>query len=202
MHSTSLVVRAAVLGLVVSMSLTAAAHAQNRFGLTARAGADFGGDKLVQFQYSDGTTPTIVAGNGLELSAGAVAQLWEAAGQSVDAQLNIGWKYSTIPPASNQTASWNRFPVEALLRYGSPMGLKFGGGLVAHVGNVLQASGSAVNTRLSFKTTPGFVLHAEYAFARWSLDARYTALKYTIQSGGSGTVNANSFGAGLDYRVW
>lgn len=40
----------------------------------ARLGAEFGGDKVLEFQYEDGTTPDVTAGGGLAVSLGAVVQ--------------------------------------------------------------------------------------------------------------------------------
>ncbi len=55
------------------------------------------------------------------------------------------------------------------------------------------------NDRVEFKTKPGLVLQTEYVRRHWAFDVRYTLMKYEVASGGSGTVNANSFGAGLSY---
>jgi hypothetical protein len=35
----------------------------------------------------------------------------------------------------------------------------------------------------------------------WALDLRYTMMKYEVSKGGSGTVSANSLGAGLSYAL-
>jgi hypothetical protein len=190
-----------VVSLVVLSAVTMASpmFAQGKVRGMVRLGADFGGEKVLQFQYSDGSTPDVVAGAGLLISAGAAIQAFKVGGHEVDAQVNAGMKYRTIPPASNQSATWNRFPVEALLVYQTPVGLRIGGGAAVHLGNVFEASGAALNSRLEFKNNPGYLLQTEYAFRRWSFDLRYTMMKYEIESGGSGTVDANSFGAGFSY---
>lgn len=164
----------------------------------ARLGGDFGGDSVIQFRYSDGTTPDITAGSGLLLSAGVTAGLAEFPSGTLDALASIGYKYRTIPPAVNQTASWSRFPVEALLLYHLPMGLRFGAGATIHFGNALSASGGVANGKVEFKNSPGYVLQAEYLFnQKWSMDLRYTILTYELSSGAAGKVNANSFGLGF-----
>ena len=185
--------------LVMVGSAGSQARAQGKVRGIVRLGGDFGGDKVIQFKYSDGTTPDVPAGGGVLLSGGAALQVVGSAEQSLDVEGTVGVKYRTIPPASNQTATWNRFPVEALLMYRAPFGLRAGGGMSMHLGNVLEASGSVLNSRMEFKNQPGYVLQSEYGLGKWALDLRYTMMKYEISKGGSGTVNANSLGAGLSY---
>jgi hypothetical protein len=180
-----------------SVTMTSSGEAQGKLRGTVRMGADFGGERVLQFTYSDGSTPEMTAGGGLVLSAGGALQAFKAGAHEVDAQINVGWKYKTIPPASNQEASWNRFPVEALLLYRAPIGLRMGAGAAVHLGNVLEASGATLNDRVEFKNKPGFVLHTEYVRRNFAFDVRYTLMQYEVESGGTGTVDANSFGAGF-----
>ena len=185
--------------LALITAIAPEARAQGRLRGIFRLGADYGGDKVVQFQYSDGSTPSVPAGGGLLVSGGGALQLLGSATQALDLQASVGLKYRTIPPASNQNATWARFPVEGLLMYRTPFGLRVGGGATAHVHNVLEASGAALNDRVEFKNTPGFLGQAEYGFGKWALDLRYTMMKYEVSQGGTGTVGANSLGAGLSY---
>jgi hypothetical protein len=175
------------------------ANAQGRVRGTVRLGGDFGGDPVLQFRYSDGSSPDVPAGGGVLLSGGAAMQLLGSARQALDVEASVGVKYRTIPPASNQSATWMRFPVEGLLMYRTPFGLRAGGGMSVHFANVLQADGAAVNSRVEFKTAPGYVIQTGYGLGKWSLDMRYTAMKYEVATGATGTVNANSLGAGLSY---
>jgi hypothetical protein len=188
----------AVAGITVAAMLAFATAAQAQ-GLTgyARLGGDFGGDAVIQFQYSDGSTPDIEAGRGLLVAAGGALRLFSAASQGLEVVASVGLKFTTIPPATNQDATWLRFPVEGLLVYRTPFGLQIGGGMTVHLANVLKASGGVANERVEFTNKPGFILHAGYGKARWAVDLRYTALEYEVSSGGSGTVNANSVGGGV-----
>ena len=190
--------RAGLASVALYFSSAAPARAQ-AFTAFVRMGGDFGGDQVIQFQYEDGSTPDIDAGRGILLAGGGVLRLFAAAGQSVDLLASVGIKYTTIPPATNQDASWLRIPLEGMLRYGTPFGLRVGGGVALHVANVLKASGEAANARVEFETKPGFLVHVEYGRDRWAVDLRYTALEYEVSSGGSGTVNANSIGGGFTF---
>jgi hypothetical protein len=175
------------------------ASAQGNIRGVVRLGADFGGDPVIQFRYSDGSTPDVQAGGGLTLSAGVAAEVFQAMGHALDVEASGGVKYRTIPPASNQTANWIRVPIEGLVFYRSKVGLRVGGGVAVHVANALAASGEVLNSRVEFETKPGFVLQAQYVIRKLGIDVRYTMMKYTISSGGTGTVNANSFGGGVSY---
>jgi hypothetical protein len=187
----------AALSMVVGAS---SAEAQGRMRGLVRVGGDYGGDPVIQFQYSDGSSPDVDAGRGLLAAGGARMRLLGSVQQGLDVEGTVGVKYRTIPPASNQNATWIRFPVEGMLMYRTPFGLRAGGGVTMHYGNVLEASGAALNSRLEFKSTPGYVLQTAYGFGdNWALDMRYTAMKYEVSKGGSGTVSANSLGAGLSY---
>jgi hypothetical protein len=196
MRIGSMSLRVLTMVVLSAVATASSAQAQGKLRAMARLSAEMGGEKVIQFQYADGSTPDVTAGGGLLVSAGAALELFN----SVDAQVNAGWKYRTIPKASNQEASWSRFPVEALLFYRTPVGLRLGGGATMHVANVLEASGDVVNSRVEFKNTPGFLVQAEYVMRNFSFDVRYTLMKYEVESGGSGTVDANSLGAGFSIR--
>jgi hypothetical protein len=187
--------RALVIAVLSAATMASSADAQGKLRGMARLGAEMGGEQVIQFQYADGSSPEVTAGGGLVVSAGAALQVFN----SLDAQVNAGWKYRTIPEASNQSASWSRFPVEAMLFYRTPLGVRLGGGATMHLGNVLEASGDALDARAEFKNNPGFLLQAEYVMRNFSFDLRYTMMKYEIENGGSGTIDANSFGAGFSF---
>lgn len=170
-------------------------EAQGRLRGTARVGADFGGDPVLEFQYSDGSTPEVTAGGGVLFTAGGVYEAYRARGHRIDAQLSVGVKYRTIPPATNQEATWLRFPVEALAFYGSPSGLRLGAGPTVHLGNSLETSGMA-NGNVEFRAKPGMLLQAEFVRKTFAFDVRYTALTYESASNGE-TLDASSIGAGM-----
>jgi hypothetical protein len=193
MRRTSVALRAAAIALLAA-TLAPSAEAQGRFRGMARLGAEMGGDQVVQVQYADGSTPDVTAGGGLVVSGGLAMRLLP----SVDAQLNAGWKYRTIPKASNQEASWSRFPVEGMLFVRTPIGLRLGGGATVHLANALKTSGDVLNSRVEFENTPGYLFQTEYVFAsNISVDVRYTLMKYKVVGDESSTVQANSVGAGF-----
>jgi hypothetical protein len=184
--------------LVLCTAVPTQAEAQGKVRGIVRLGGDFGGDKVLSFEYTDGSTPDVEAGGGILFSGGGAMQLLEKKGQALDVEASVGVKYRTIPEASNQSVTWMRFPVEGLLMYRSPVGLRAGGGVSMHFGNVLEADGSAANGRVEFKTTPGYVVQTGFGRGAWALDLRYTLMKYEV-AGAAEKVNANSLGAGLSW---
>ena len=194
--TTAFAALALALGAIASISSSAAAqpgvHGIFRFGL------EHGGEKVLQFEYEDGSTPDVTAGGGLLLTIGGGAQLAAFGRQALDAQVNAGLKWRTIPAATNQDANWLRFPLEGLLFYRLPSGFRFGGGATVHLGNSLKSSGAVLNDEVEFQNTPGFIVQAEYIRRNLSFDLRYTMLDYEIESDG-GTVGASSVGLGISF---
>ena len=178
--------------------LPATASAQTGLHGIARFGLEHGGEKVIEFEYEDGSTPDVTAGGGLHLTVGGGMQVASFGRHALDAQLDAGLKWRTIPAATNQDANWLRFPVEGLLFYRAPAGIRVGAGATVHLRNVLKSSGAVLNDRVDFRNTPGLVMQAEYVRRNLAFDLRYTALEYEIESGG-GTVDASSIGVGMSF---
>jgi hypothetical protein len=195
MRVTALIVATAAVSLLPS----SASAQQGPLRGVLRLGVEYGGEKVVQFKYSDGSTPNVTAGGGLVLTAGAAAELFSRQAHSLEAQLNVGLKYRTIPPATNQDATWLRFPVEGLLFYRTPVGVRVGAGATVHLHNVLSSSGEVLNDRVEFGNKPGVLLQAEYVRRNMAFDLRYTALEYEVTKGGTGTVDASNVGLGVSF---
>src|SRR5262245_40043166 len=179
----------------LSLLLQTDVHAQVKLHGVARLGGEFGGDEVLQFQYSDGTTPEVTAGGGLLLTGGGHLSI----SRLLDLQLMAGIKYRTIPEATNQSASWLRFPVEASVGISTPFGLRVRGGPVVHLANTLKAEGAAANARVEFETKPGVFGQIEYVFRDGlSFGLMCTALRYSVVGSGE-SVNGNSIGGGCSF---
>lgn len=196
--SINTIARSVTIALLCITMVPAPSHAQSRLRGVIRFGLEHGGEKVVQFKYEDGSTPDVTAGGGGLLSAGAVFRALELGKGAIEGQATVGLKYRTIPPATNQNATWLRFPVEALLLYRAPAGFRVGAGTTVHLANSLKASGDVANGRVNFGNTPGVIVQLEYLKSEWGFDLRYTALEYEV-SNGTGTVDASSVGVGASY---
>ena len=191
----------AALSLIATSSAEAQARtqssAQRRVRGVVRIAGEYGGDKVGEFEYSDGSTPDVIAGGGLLITGGAAVTMLTRGAHSLDAQVNAGLKWRTIPPATNQDANWLRFPVEGLVFYRTPVGIRLGAGATVHLHNVLAASGAVLNDRVEFESTPGLLLQAEYVRRNVAFDLRYTAMEYSVADAGS--IDASSIGVGLSF---
>ena len=187
----------AFIAACASLPVSTAAAQAARYGL-ARFGLEHGGDKVLEFEYEDGSTPDVTAGGGLLLSVGGGVQLARLGKGALDAQLTAGLKWRTIPAANNQDANWLRFPVEGLVFYRLPSGVRVGAGATVHLANALKSSGAVLNDKVEFKNTPGVVVQAEYIRRNLSFDLRYTMLDYEVERTG-GTVGASSIGIGMGF---
>ena len=192
-RSVALTIATIALPLIASQ-----ASAQGRLRGVARLGVDYGGDKIGEFEYEDGSTPDVVAGAGLLLSIGGVMNVWAKETHAVEAQVNLGLKWRTIPPADNQDANWLRFPLEGMVFYRMPAGVRLGAGVTTHLHNVISASGAVLNDKVEFEASPGFLLQAEYVRKNIGFDLRYTSLSYTVD-GASGDIDASSIGGGVSF---
>ena len=192
----SVTTAAAVALSLVAAPAQAQQQQQGRVRGVVRLAAEYGGEKIGEFTYSDGSTPDVIAGGGLLVTGGAAVTMLTRGANALDAQVNVGVKYRTIPPANNQDASWLRFPVEGLIFWRTPVGLRLGAGATVHLHNVLAASGDVLNDRVEFENTPGVLLQAEYVRRNIAFDVRYTAMQYSVADA-SGSVDASSIGAGL-----
>lgn len=190
---------AAPVTLAAQSSLPSAPSSASRWRGVFHLGAEHGGDKVVQFQYEDGSTPSVIAGGGLLLLGGATYTMWASATHAVELQGQTGIKWRTIPAATNQNANWLRIPVEGLVFWRTPTNLRVGTGVTMHLNNALKASGDVLDGTLGFSPAAGLLLQAEYAKKNYAVGLRYTNLQYTIDQGGSGTLNASSFGAGFTF---
>ena len=164
----------------------------------ARFGLEHGGEKVLSFQYEDGSTPDVTAGGGLHLSVGAAYRTLQTRAGGLDAQLGLGLKWRTIPPAENQEANWLRFPLDGMLVFRSTRGFGLGAGATVHLANALRTSGAVANGRVEFANSPGFLVQAEYAWRGAIFDLRYTAMEYELTDAATTeTVDASSIGIGI-----
>ena len=186
----------AIFGMACPMALVAQTPLLGVF----RFGLEHGGERVIEFEYEDGSTPDVTAGGGLLLSVGALRKLYKSGSSAVEAQALAGMKIRTIPPATNQEANWIRFPLEGMLFYSARDRFRIGTGITMHLHNVLAARGEVLNDRVAFRSKPGWVLEGGYINDKnMAFDLRYTSLKYPISEGGSGTVDASSIGLGASF---
>lgn len=155
----------------------------------AHLGYEFGGDNILNARYTDGSSSTIDAGDGL-LVSGGIAYLFN---EQFALQTTIGWKYQTIQQADNGGADFTRFPLEALLQYTFSK-VRMGGGVTRHLSPKLSTDGVLKPYGASFDDATGAVLQLDYVTdfgLIWGV--RRTNISYTIKNTDI-DVDGNSWG--------
>jgi hypothetical protein len=164
------------------------------------AGADFGGDTLRTVLFTDGSSETIKANEGLFLGGGA-SIINES--KSLEFQATLAFKFNSVT-AKNGDIIWSRIPLEFLAFYRGSR-VRLGGGLTYHLSPELNGSGQASNLDVKYDNALGFVLEGDYLFASdgsWAgtfLGLRFTSLKYKEKTSGT-SYNSNGIGAQIGYR--
>lgn len=158
-----------------------------------KAGFDFGGDTMVTAVFTDGSTQTIKANEGLYLGGGGAivndARDWEF-------HLTLAYKFTMID-AANGDVEWTRLPLEALAFYRFDK-IRLGGGLAYHISPRLEGSGVVGGLDVKFKNATGVVLQADWRFTdALAAGLRYTVLEYDAK--GPFTGSSKSDGLGLTF---
>jgi hypothetical protein len=158
-----------------------------------KTGIDFGGDNIVTVPFTDGSSQTIKANEGLYLGGG-VAIINEARDWEFD--VTLAYKFRLIN-ASNGDLTWGRWPLEALAFYRFQR-VRLGGGLAYHIAPKLEGSGVASNLDIDFKDALGAVVQADWRITQnLALGLRYTFLEYEAKAPFVG--KAKSDGLGLTF---
>lgn len=164
---------------VVALSLLLAGGAMAD-GLKVRAvlggGFTFGGDKIAEVEFSDGSSETVKAGGFTQLHGGVELQFTP----TVSAQATIGYQ-SDKASADNGSIKFSRQPFELLGHYRLNDTVRLGGGVRYVKGTKISASGAGLTYvgNESFEPATGTVLEAEFMMSNSvGLKTRYVSEKY------------------------
>jgi hypothetical protein len=161
-----------------------------------KAGYDFGGDAMVTVLFTDGSTRTIRANQGLHLGGGAAiineARNWEF-------HVTLAYKFALIN-ASNGDVTWTRFPLEALAFYRFEK-IRLGGGLACHINPRLEGSGVIGGLDVKFKNATGAVLQADWRITeQMAAGLRYTILEYDARGPSTGSTKSDGLGLTFSFN--
>lgn len=158
----------------------------------AHFGYEFGGENILETDLvyiQDGSRPSIKAGNGLVL-AGGVAYNFTP---DLAVQTTLGFKYQAAKKASNGSADFTRFPVEALALY-TVEKIRLGAGITHHLSPKLTGTGLMSDYDQAFEDATGVVFQADYVTESGLMfGIRRTDLTYTTKDTGY-DVDGSSFG--------
>lgn len=188
--------KTAVLRLLAlaSFAMTACATHAADIKPVLRLGIDFGGDTLVTARFSDGSTRSIRANEGIYVGGGA-SFLSDA--RDLELELTINYKFKTIH-GSNGDIDWTSLPIDALAFHRWSK-VRLGGGLTYHLSPSVEGTGVAAGLKADFDDALGFVLQGDYLLAeKAALGLRYTKINY--KGPGLRDINGDGIGAVISVR--
>ena len=162
----------------------------------------FGGEKIAQVKYSDGSSSDLSLGTYFFLGLGGIYSPWRWQRMGLDLELLAGYaSWSTGPDHTDDRLGLARFPVEALAYYryvlsdakGGEMLLKVGGGASYHLIGGVSGTGSLEGANLNFDNAFGGVAEASVTYTILALGMRYTPMKYRTTGEGQ-RLDASSVG--------
>jgi len=155
-----------------------------------KAGLDFGGDEVAS------TTESSLKFNELIYIGGGVSILTDS--KDIELELTLSLKYGNLS-AGDGSASFTRFPLEALVVYRLPQ-FRVGGGLTYHLNQKLSGDGAAsALDGIKFDNAAGLVLQGDYLVSpKMAVGLRYTSLDYKEKVTGT---TAKSSGVGFTFSL-
>ena len=165
-----------LLALALAASTLAAQDASlqpGHLGWTLAGSAAFGGDDVVTVLFTDGTSQSITAGQGLGFNVGGHYRLASA---PIDLSATLGLKYATTK-ATNANINLNRTVIELRADYLLNDRFWIGAGPVWHSSIKLNTAGLTPN--VDFATATGLGLKFGWKF----LALGYTNMKYKDEFG-------------------
>jgi hypothetical protein len=188
---------------LIFIFLIAASAKAAKFSPVFISALEFGGDKLIDVTYTDGSKSNIEAGRGIILGGGVNIDLTETKPHTFEAQATLGIKWTSTKQATNGSVDWYRFPLELISFYrNTEKDFRIGGGLVYQFGNELKGSKDASNASVKFDNSTGYVIEGDYfvgAEKNITIGFRYTGISYIPQIAGAGSVNGNSYGFNFNF---
>ena len=161
----------------------------------------FGGDKLVDVLYTDGTTSSVTAGGTAYLYAGAEIH---PVVLPLSFLATVGYHVSSAG-GSNGDYRFERIPFELLAMADAiPGRLRIGGGLRYDTGVNLSSHGVVAAPATNFKNAAGGVVQAEWMLSpHFGIVGRYVGIRYRFDDGAGNSFHAsgNQGGIGINWYL-
>ncbi|HEX7637756.1 MAG TPA: hypothetical protein VF457_05115 [Burkholderiaceae bacterium] len=161
----------------------------------------FGGDKLADVIYTDGTTSAVTAGGTAYLYAGASLR----PGTLPLTLLGTVGYHTSVAGGDNGDIRFERVPFELLGMVDViPDRLRIGGGLRYDTGVNLSSHGVVAAPATTFKDAAGGVVQVEWMLGRqFSVYGRYVGIhyRYSVDGGTSGRVDGSHGGIGINWYL-
>jgi hypothetical protein len=155
------------------------------------AGVDFGGDKIVTVQFTNGNSDSIRAGDGLYLGAGVSIRDDD---NKIEFLGTLNYKYTSIS-ADNGSVTWTRIPLDALAFYRWEK-FRLGGGVTYHTSPKISGSGFASGS-VTVDNALGEVVQGDFLVGpKFWIGLRYTHITY---KNSNGSAKGDSAGLTIGY---
>jgi len=148
------------------------------FHVTMNVGMTYGGDTIGTVTFTDGSTKNLKGGALFQFGLGGLYQFED---RPLALMLSANYHLDTIN-AKNGSASFDRFPIEALAYYTGKEKFRFGGG-VRIVNGAELSTDIGGSDKYTFDTTRGFVAEIGYQLDPhgW-LNFRFVSEKYQAKT--------------------
>jgi hypothetical protein len=179
------------------------------FGGELRGYMGFGGEKIGEVEYSDGSTSDLSTGTYFFLGLGGIYSPWRWGDIGVDLELLAGWAtWSTGPENTDDRLKLSRFPLEALAYYrhtlshaeGKESLVRVGGGVSYHVIGGVSGSGSLGDIDVDIDNGLGGVVEAAFIYTAFAAGVRYSPMTYRLSETGE-KLDASSLGVFLSLQL-
>jgi hypothetical protein len=148
------------------------------FHVTMNVGMTYGGDTIGTVTFTDGSTKKLKGGALLQFGLGGLYQFED---KPLALMLSANYHFDSVT-AKNGTASFDRFPIEALAYYTGKEKFRFGGGIRIINGAELSSDISG-SDKYTFDTTKGWVAEIGYQLdPRGWLNFRFVSEKYQAKT--------------------
>jgi len=162
-------------------------------------GADFGGEELGTVAYSDGTTASVKANNGVVFNAGCIIANGEASAFST--QMTLGYKTGG-PRGWSREVNWSAFPFEVIEHY-RLVNTRFGLGISYQINPQLSVSLPSSSFASKYNNAMGYIAQIGWVPVKehYSIDLRYTIIKFqSSEMQNAPNVDGNVGGIYLNYH--
>ena len=162
-------------------------------------GMDFGGEELGKLYYTDGSSASVKANNGIAINAGAI--LANGKNSPFSTQITLGYKFGG-PRGEGGDVTWSAIPLE-VIEYYRATNLRMGLGISYQIRPQLSVSLPTSNYTDTYNNATGFI--AQFGWApvteHYSIDLRYTSIKFQLSGvQDAPMVNGSVVGLYTSYR--
>lgn len=162
-------------------------------------GADFGGEELGKLYYTDGSSASVKANNGIAFYIGGVVP--NGNDSAFSTQVTLGYKFGG-PRGTNGDITWSAIPLEGI-EYYRVNSLRLGLGLSYQIKPQLSVNIPASSYTNRYDNAIGLIAQIGWAPVKghYSIDLRYTSIKFQPSDvQGTPTVDGSVAGIYASYR--